>query len=128
MKEYIRMGEAKSVKIDPNDEYDADVIRIKEACGILLNWGVQAIATGHPLKPYLDSQYGFGLFEMTGGRIDDQNVMHYPAEPVEGEECDPPLHPYALVEGPEELLILYPSAVVAIKNKESGEFFVTRMD
>lgn len=110
-----------NITIDPHDKFNgAPESRILEACGLIPMWVADWIRspTQKTLKEYLDDVYGFGLYEMTGGRIDDNGAYHYPD--------DPTLYPLIQIETDEGTFFMYEYSIVAIPTVNG--YFITRMD
>ena len=92
--------------------------RIIEALGILVPWAMRD--PDEPVREVFDKMYSFGLFEMTGGEIDDKGVYRYPE--------DPDLHPLAVLKRMNgETVYFYQYAMVGVV-QPNGDTFVTRMD
>jgi len=104
-------------EFNPTGHFNDDQSYLMEMIGILPHW----LAVGDkslPAKEIFDAAYDFGLFSITGGKIDDNGIFSYPE--------DPPLYPIAKVIRGKEIIYFYESAIVAIVSKD--ETFVTRMD
>lgn len=122
--------EAYDLLINPNDEYTATPADLIAAGGYVTAWvldyamlPVELLDTTS-LRDYLDKQYGFGLFEMTGGVVDPTTLVYLFPE-------DPPMHPIFTITckfGSGAKFIFYPHAICAMRESDDDEWFVTRMD
>ena len=111
------------ITIDPLKAFDGDAKYITTVCGILPLWATNG--GGETMKDSLKNQYAFYTGEMTGGSVDDDGVYSYP------EDSD--LYPMLKIErldGDElkEVCTIYEYAIVACRNVETGDLWVTRMD
>lgn len=104
--------------LDREDQEDPNLLRLLEACGIILEWALDPAYYDLPLRETFDKCYQFGLYEMQG-TISPSGVYSYPE--------DPDLFPYFSIERGDEVMHQYPHAIVAIVQK-NGDSFITRMD
>ena len=118
------------ISIDPQDHFPQLPSELFTWCGLCPPWFIDWSLTNQqegwdnadPLKDYMDLAYGFGLYEMTGGTIDPETLLHsYPE--------DPDLYPL-LVMGNNgvQQYIQYEHAIIALRDKEIDPWFITRMD
>ena len=106
-------------EIDPYQKFtNVDEDTILNALGFIPSWAANPEFINQPLKEALDTQYGFGLYEITGGTIED-GIFKYPG--------DPDLYPLFKLYRGNEILYQYEHAIVAIIQEDSSAF-VTRMD
>lgn len=118
-REEYKMIEPTPAFIDPLDKYNAPDEQLLEACGLLPYWVVDDRYMDLPLKEALDKQYQFGLYEITGGKVDSLGIYKYPE--------DPELYPILVIVRKDETFFQYPYGMVAIV-QEDGSSFVCRMD
>lgn len=103
------------------DPLDQKKYRGVEVLGLIPSFINDSDVVGKGFREALGEQYGFGLYETTGGSISDEGVYSYPE--------DPDLQPLALYESPTEKCYQYDYAIIAIVSKDgSTPTFVTRMD
>ena len=108
-----------NTKLDPTGSYTTETAQyIMEACGILPYWVASWPQLGTLLE-HLNQQYGFGIYEMTGGTLSDDGIYQYPE--------DPPLAPLISIQTMNGVFYQYLYGIVAIP-MEDGAHFVTRMD
>ena len=106
--------------IDPSKKFEnLNKSDLMMSLGYIPGWVVNQEFFEKPLKEALDLQYGFGMFEMTGGEVTEDGVYKYPQ--------DPDLYPLIKITRGEETLYQYQYGIVAIVQKD-GSAFVTRMD
>lgn len=107
-------------QIDPLNKYShISEYDLTQMLGYIPGWAANGEFLSSPLQEALDKQYGFGLFEMTGGKVLEDGTFVYPG--------DPDLYPLFKLIRDKETLYQYPSAIVIII-KEDGTSFCTRMD
>jgi len=117
----LSLGDSLEITIDPLKAYThRSAQALIEACGVLLPWASEAAILQAPFYAHFEEVYPYGLHKMTGGTVDKTGLYEYPG--------DPPLSPVIQVSSPSEICFLYPSAIVAIYNKQSGDSFVTKVD
>lgn len=124
---YETVKQGVKVSVDPQDHFLGKPQYIYEDCGLVPPWFIewsimtQAGVDTPPLQEHMDSRYGFGLYVMDGCTIKDDLTLTYPG--------DPDLSPL-LAMGDENFMqfVQYPHAIVAMREKETDDWFVTRMD
>ena len=88
--------------------------------GLLVAWLNDAAEEGEDLREGLDKRYGFGLYEIKGGKVGDQGIFSYPG--------DPDLHPTFKFETQDgQRFYMYPHSICAFE-RPGEPIFVTRMD
>ncbi len=103
--------------IDPTNSFtDVDPQRLIEACGLIPYW--VDVTDERSFRQQVDDNYGFGLYEMSGGTVDGEGVYRYPE--------DPDLLPYLKWERDGEVAYMYSHAIMAFV--KDGVTFVTRVD
>ena len=110
--------------IDPHDMWPSSPEDVFSWCGFLPNWVTEYGQANHltmTLKQHLDNCYGFGLYEMKGGKVEDDGSYTYPD--------DPTLHPLIQIEleGGAEFL-QWEHGICAMRQSATEDWFVTRMD
>ena len=106
--------------IDPLDKFNHySQSEIYNNLGTLLSWVLNGNYCKKPLKEALNDQYGFGLFEMTGGTITKDGVHQYPE--------DQDLYPLIKIKRLNETFYQYLYAIVAIVQEDRSSFII-RMD
>ena len=109
------------ITFDPTGHFKSQNVpeeRLAPACGYLLGWACNyatLVVQAASLKEAMDAQYGFGLHEMTGGKITEGGIYKYPE--------DPDMYPLVKVQTGEEYMYIYQHAIIAF-----NDGFVTRMD
>lgn len=114
--------------VDPHDHFLGSAENILADCGNLPLWfgswsimcQVDAKDTP-PIEEFMNTVYPFGISKMEGGGITDDFTHTYPG--------DPDLHPL-LTMGDENFtqFIQYQYAIVAWREAETADWFITRMD
>jgi hypothetical protein len=112
---------------DPTDSYpQMGVMHLTEACGLLIPWAcdVSMIDNNKPLWQTLEDFYQFPMPDWEGSVIGEDKMMRYPG--------DPDLAPVALITrrraSGQDMMLIYPYAIVAIKDISDEDWRVTRMD
>lgn len=106
--------------IDPLRQFsDISECKISQSLGILPHYVMNEDYFHKDLKAALKEQYKFGMFELTGGKIDDKGIFEYPG--------DPELFPLIKIVRGDEIYYQYEHAIVAIVQKD-GSTFITRLD
>lgn len=117
--DFIKNGN--KISFDPHSQFNATKKQLADGCGFLLPWAVEGLMHGEKFLEALRNRYGFPDYEFDeNSTVDEEGVHHYPG--------DPPLHPYMEMESKEEILRIYPYAIVAVTNKETNNTVITRMD
>ena len=113
----LTTGANVAISIDPLDAFNAPSGAIVDAVGVLLPWGLDALATNDPIQA-MTNYYGFGtLHRMTGGTVAESGAYQYPS--------DPDLAPLVTVYLNEKPAIhFYECAIVHFVSQN----FTTRMD
>ena len=112
------------ITIDPHTKFThAPKDQTIGVCGILPHWAVSG--SGETMKDSLINNYQFYMGAFTGGTIDDTGIYSYPE--------DPDLYPMLKIdrldgEDLKEVCYIYEYAMVACKNIDTGDLWVTRMD
>ncbi len=114
------MSNKLQVFVDPTLHFnEVSTEQIIEEYGLVPHFVVNPEFEGMPLKQSLADQYGFNLYEFTGGTIHSNGVYS-------SNDGDPDLWPLMKIIRGNETFYQYHYAVVAIVNADST--FVTRMD
>jgi hypothetical protein len=120
--------------LDPLEKTRYDKEGVMAACGLIPFWFVEYASTPKPetgIKEYMSDRYGFGaLFPMTiakepgdqGSTIHEDGSMTYPG--------DPELYPLMRLKAKhtDAELIQWDMGIVAMRDKPTDEWFLTRMD
>lgn len=112
-----------AITLDPLSKCELGSKYIIEVCGILPVWA--ADESGETMKDSLMNNYPYYMGEMTGGSIDSQGIYSYPE--------DDDLFPLLKIERSDgddlrEVCFIYEYAIVACRDIETGDLWVTRMD
>jgi len=121
--------EGESVKgvIDPHNHWpDINHRELYEWTGFLPAWFISYSffpdkEEGGGVKDFMDKAYGFGLHEMTGGSVTEDDIHQYPE--------DPDMYPIITLEATNgSQMIQWEHGIVAFRDSTEDEWFITRMD
>lgn len=113
-----------SVQLDPNNAYpNASSEDLANSLGFLLPWAMNCEQYGNSVADALEKQYMyFDQWRHIQGKLSDSLTWQYPG--------DPPLEPIAVFRNPDqnEIVIIYPHAMVIKCHSDMSNAQVTRMD
>jgi len=93
---------------------------IEYLCHFILFQATQAEMLGMGLREVINEHYGYPTYQFKGGELLDNGIYKYPE--------DPDLYPLCRVETDAETIFMYDYEMVAIRNKTTDEYYVTRVD
>jgi hypothetical protein len=113
--------------INPTDYSDWDQVPLNKLIGLgglVTGWFTDYCydEVDKPIVEHMGLMYGFGMYEMTGGTIDEDLIHHFPGDP----QLHPAFHLKAKHNGAE--MVCYQHAIFAFRDKPEDEWYVTRMD
>ena len=120
------MSTVMRVHFDPLNHYDKkgfSLPDLKAACGILPEWAIHCEMIGETMSKALEIYYPFffGWTQQTKEwDIDDKGIFKY--------DGDPDCYPFCTLESSDEFVYIYPSAVVGVVCKETGDKKYSRFD
>lgn len=108
-----------NILFDPLQKHNQPKRYILVICGLIPLWLVDEANFGLIANEVFEKEYTFGVYEMTGGQVDEDGVYYYPE--------DPPLYPYYAMTRGKETIYQYEYGIVSII-REDGSQFITRLD
>ena len=109
------------ITYDPLKQYrNVKPGRLKEACAFIWMQSAQAAALGIGLKEVINEHYGYPTYEFKGGTVDPDGTYRAPE--------DPPLYPLCEINTGEEMVYMYEHEIISIRDRLTGNTYVTRVD
>jgi len=122
MKAFKQVTENAAFIVDPTDSFaSVSMNQCIETCGILPHWALHALHQSAEIGEFMEGCYGFPIYEMEGGEVEQDGTYTYPG--------DPKLPPIMVLYNGEKEILIYQYAIVAWRDRTLGApAFVTRMD
>ena len=110
------------IHYDPFDKFKEQEPRLLiYLCNVILQWAHISVESDVSMKEVISEHYGYGLHPFgEEGSVDKDGVYTYPG--------DPDLYPISIISTPKEIIFCYMHEIIAIRNRESNEELVLRVD
>lgn len=117
----LPLGQTLFLEIDPTGHHkDAEPRRLLDACGFLPGWAAE-LEEGQTFEEVFKIHYPYWAGYMSkDSTMNDAGVHSYPE--------DPDLYPLVSMTSPTEELFIYQYGIVGCRNRETKEYWFSRMD